>query len=99
MPTLVVFSDGTFSKAEPVLHTPVIKNMAFAVSAAVLLFTVTVSTGCGRATQEQLSGDVFIATQGAQNVKLGLVEVRVQPYEETRASITKTKAQAFHSAG
>jgi len=47
--------------------------------------------GCGRG---QLDGDVFIVTQSAENVKLGLVEVRVLPYEKTKNSIAKTKAQA-----
>jgi len=70
------------------------KNLAFALSATTLFFAVTASAGCSRATQGELSGDVFIVTQGAQNVKLGLVEVRVLPYEETKASIAKTKAQA-----
>jgi hypothetical protein len=32
----------------------------------------------------KLDGDVFIVTEGAQNVKLGLVEVRVLPYGETK---------------
>ena len=44
--------------------------------------------------QSRLDGDVFIVTQGAENVKLGLVEVRILPYEETKNSIAKTKAQA-----
>ena len=56
--------------------------------------------GCGGhgstspVSQGKLDGDVFIVTQGAENVKLGLVEVRVLPYEETKNSIAKTKAQA-----
>jgi hypothetical protein len=56
--------------------------------------------GCGGhgstspASQGRLDGDVFIVTQGAENVKLGLVEVRVLPYGETRNSVAKTKAQA-----
>ena len=49
--------------------------------------------GCGRS-QGKLDGDVFIVTEEAQNVRLGLVEVRVLPYEETKNSIAKTKAQA-----
>jgi hypothetical protein len=48
---------------------------------------------CGQG-QGKLDGDVFIVTEGAQNVKLGLVEVRVLPYEETKNSIAKTKAGA-----
>jgi len=52
-----------------------------------------VSSGCGRG-QGKLDGDVFIVTQSAENVKLGLVEVRVLPYEETKTAIAKTKAQA-----
>src|ERR1019366_8055171 len=56
--------------------------------------------GCGGhgstspVSQGKLDGDVFIVTEGAQNVKLGLVEVRVLPYGETKNSIAKTKAQA-----
>jgi hypothetical protein len=56
--------------------------------------------GCGGhgstspVSQGKLDGDVFIVTQGAENVKLGLVEVRVLPYGETKSSIAKTKAQA-----
>jgi guanyl-specific ribonuclease Sa len=53
--------------------------------------------GCGGGqgqSQGKLDGDVFIVTAGAQNVKLGLVEVRVLPYEETKNSIAKTRAQA-----
>ncbi len=49
--------------------------------------------GCSRG-PGKLDGDVFIVTEGAQNVKLGLVEVRVLPYEETKGSIAKTKIQA-----
>jgi hypothetical protein len=49
--------------------------------------------GCGQS-QGKLDGDVFIVTEEAQNVRLGLVEVRVLPYEETKNSIAKTKAQA-----
>lgn len=37
--------------------------------------------GCNRG-QGKLDGEVFIVTEGAQNVKLGLVEVRVLPYED-----------------
>lgn len=37
---------------------------------------------------------VFIVTEGAQNVRLGLVEVRILSIEETKSSIAKTKAQA-----
>src|ERR1700680_4346251 len=44
--------------------------------------------------QGKLDGDVFIVTQGAENVNLGLVEVRVLPYEETKTTIAKTRAQA-----
>jgi hypothetical protein len=62
-------------------------------AAALLLAVITGSTGCSRAGQGQLDGDVFIVTQGAENVKLGLVEVRVLHYEETKNSIAKTKAQ------
>ena len=72
--------------------------------AAALLFTViATSVGCHRAAPDQnkpagdafgkLDGDVFIVTQGAENVKLGLVEVRVLPYEETKNSIMKTRVQ------
>jgi hypothetical protein len=51
--------------------------------------------GCSRVRgQGKLDGDVFIVTEGAQNVKLGLVEVQVLPYEETRNSIATTKARA-----
>jgi hypothetical protein len=49
--------------------------------------------GCSRGLGK-LDGDVFIVTQGAENVKLGLVEVRVLPYEDTKASIAKTRTQA-----
>jgi hypothetical protein len=56
--------------------------------------------GCGGhgstspVSQGKLDGDVFIVTQGAENVKLGLVEVQVLPYGETKTSIAKTRAQA-----
>src|ERR1035437_4106909 len=56
--------------------------------------------GCGGhgstspVSQGKLDGDVFIVTQGAENVKLGPVEVQVLPYQETKNSIAKTKAQA-----
>ena len=49
--------------------------------------------GCSRG-PGKLDGDVFIVTEGAQNVNFGLVEVRVLPYEETKGSIAKTKIQA-----
>lgn len=48
--------------------------------------------GCSRG-QGKLDGDVFIVTQGAENVKLGLVEIRVLPYEETKTSVAATRAQ------
>jgi hypothetical protein len=44
--------------------------------------------------QRNLTGDVFIVTKSAQNVKLGLVEVQVLPYDETKKSIERMKAQA-----
>ena len=60
--------------------------------ATALLFTAIVGgTGCHRA--GKLDGDVFIVTQGAENLKLGLVEVKVLPYEETKNSIAQTRAQ------
>jgi hypothetical protein len=49
--------------------------------------------GCSRA-QGKLDGEVFIVTQGAESVKLGLVEVRILPYEATKTSISKTRADA-----
>jgi hypothetical protein len=42
----------------------------------------------------RLDGQVFIVTQGGENVKLGLVEVRVLPYDETTASIARTRPEA-----
>jgi hypothetical protein len=50
-------------------------------------------SGCGRG-RGKLDGHVFLVTQDGQNVKLGLVDVRVLPYEETKNSIAKTKAHA-----
>src|SRR5688572_9279477 len=65
----------------------------YRISATALLLTaITGSTGCGRASQGRLDGDVFIVTQGAENVKLGLVEVRVLSYDETKNSIMQTRA-------
>ncbi|MGB8789441.1 MAG: hypothetical protein WA755_13560 [Candidatus Acidiferrales bacterium] len=61
---------------------------------ALLLAVLAVSTGCDRAAPGRLDGEVFIVTEGAENVKLGLVEVRVLPYEETKNSIAKTRARA-----
>ncbi len=61
---------------------------------AVLVAAVLVDTDCHRPEHGKLDGDVFIVTEGAANVKLGLVEVRVLPYEETKRSIAQTKAQA-----
>jgi hypothetical protein len=49
--------------------------------------------GCEQG-QGKLDGEVFIVTEGAQNVRLGLVEVRVLSVEETKKSVAKTKAQA-----
>jgi hypothetical protein len=42
----------------------------------------------------ELDGEVFIVTQGAESVKLGLVEVRVLPYEATVSSVAQTTADA-----
>jgi hypothetical protein len=52
-----------------------------------------VCAGCHQG-QGKLDGEVFIVTEGAQNVRLGLVEVRILSIEETKSSIAKTKAQA-----
>lgn len=60
---------------------------------AVLVAAVVVDTDCHRPEYGKLDGDLFIVTEGAANVKLGLVEVRVLPYEETKRSIAQTKAQ------
>lgn len=46
--------------------------------------------GCGYLVGE-LSGEVFIVTQGGQNVKLGLVEVRAIPEADVKAFIEKKK--------
>lgn len=61
------------------------------------VFILTVIAGCTgyhETGEGELDGDVFIVTQGAENVKLGLVEVKVLPYEESKNSIAKTRAQA-----
>lgn len=62
--------------------------------ATVLLAIVVASTNCRQVKQGTLDGDVFIVTAGAENLKLGLVEVRILPYEETMKSIAQTTAQA-----
>lgn len=46
--------------------------------------------GCGYL-EGELSGEVFIVTQGGQNVKLGLVEVRAIPEAEAKTFIEKKK--------
>lgn len=46
--------------------------------------------GCGYLGGE-LSGEVFIVTQGGQNVKLGLVEVRAIPEADAKTFIEKKK--------
>lgn len=46
-----------------------------------------------KSAQGTLDGEVFIVTRGAQNIKLGLVQVRVLPYEATENSIAKTRPE------
>lgn len=62
--------------------------------AAALVIAALKTTGCGGARQGNLGGEVFIVTEGAANVKLGLVEVRVLPLQETQNSIAQAKQQA-----
>jgi hypothetical protein len=66
---------------------------------AVLVAAVVADTNCHRPEHGKIDGDVFIVTEGAANVKLGLVEVRVLPYEETKRSLAQTKAQADQEIG
>ena len=63
-------------------------------AAALLLTVIAGCTGRHETGQGKLDGDVFIVTQGAENLKLGLVEVKVLPYEETKKCIAQTRAQA-----
>ncbi len=62
-------------------------------SALVLFFIALSAAACNR--EGELRGDVFIVTQGAQNFKLGLVEVSAIPEAEmkkflvTRASVVE----------
>jgi hypothetical protein len=58
-----------------------------------MLTIIVASAGCNATSLGKLEGEIFIVTQGATNVKLGLVEVRVLPYTETQDCIAKTKAQ------
>ena len=71
----------------------------YRISAAALLFAaIAGSTNCSRAQESRLDqtkegrldGDVFIVTQGAANVKLGLVEVGVLRLEDATSSIAQT---------
>jgi hypothetical protein len=47
--------------------------------------------GCSR--EGQLTGEVFIVTQGGENVRLGLVEVRAIPEDQVKQFIAKKQAQ------
>jgi hypothetical protein len=70
--------------------------------AAALVIAALKTAGCGEARQGNLGvaargnldGEVFIVTEGAANVKLGLVEVRVLPNDDTKSSVANTKLQA-----
>jgi hypothetical protein len=60
--------------------------------ALTLLFCLLVSlTACN--SQGELKGNIFIVTNGAQNLKLGLVDVRVIPEKEMLAYMTAKKPQ------
>jgi hypothetical protein len=63
-----------------------------AVPAAALLL---VQAACAR--EGDLSGDVFIVTNGGENVKLGLVEVRAIPEEVIEGHVDRKKAAARQS--
>jgi len=54
-----------------------------------LFFTALVLTSCNR--EGELKGDVFIVTEGAQNLKLGLVEVKAIPEADMKKFIGEKK--------
>ncbi len=62
----------------------------------VSIFTVIIGTiHCSPLAKVNLTEmDVFIVTQGGENIKLGLVEVRVLPYQETLKSFTQAQEVA-----
>jgi hypothetical protein len=58
-----------------------------------LLIAVTLSSACK--SEGELKGDVFIVTNGAQNFKLGLVEIHAIPEKTINAFLSQRRADAL----